>query len=124
MRRKIVLEIQIGSSGEGRTRDQASIENRAEYPQPCRSRRVVQLVLGERPVGDAAVGGDGEEVEVLCGVLLAPADLPDGVRVLAGLDGAVVHRFVALLADVEDGDGAVVEADGEQGGVLRRGREG
>ena len=41
-----------------------------------RRRRRLELVLAHGPEGDAAVGGDGEEVEVLGQVLLLPAHLP------------------------------------------------
>jgi hypothetical protein len=48
----------------------------------------------------------------------ARAHLPHGVRVLARLDRGLEDGAVEPVADVEDHDGAVVAADGEEGGVL------
>mmetsp|Transcript_46698 Transcript_46698/g.137938 ORF Transcript_46698/g.137938 Transcript_46698/m.137938 type:complete len:807 (-) Transcript_46698:51-2471(-) len=79
----------------------------------------LQLVLHEEPVRDAAVGGDGEEVEGAARLVVVPAHLPDGVGVLVRADGALVDGPLHLRAHIVDEHGAVVEADGQDGGVAR-----
>mmetsp|Transcript_1390 Transcript_1390/g.2919 ORF Transcript_1390/g.2919 Transcript_1390/m.2919 type:complete len:531 (-) Transcript_1390:3-1595(-) len=78
-----------------------------------------ELVLHHQPVRHPAVRRDREEVQGPTGLICVPAHLPNRISVFVRPHGALIDRLLHLRPDVVHKHGAVVEADGEDGGVLR-----
>ena len=79
----------------------------------------LELVFHQVPVGNATIGGNGVEIEVLSGFLRLPTHLPDGVSVLGSSDGGLVNGLVVLVTDIEDHDSTIVASSSDKSGLVR-----